>query len=354
MISSGDSIAPDPRRLNDFLTKAPTLDANWRAVVLFGRNVASYKFALAKALLGLADRADDRVPREELAAPFARHLCEHLKLVDKQTTSRSSKFLDACRAFNRGELSEDALVGTTTRLGFNNVIDAFHVVGSGPVPISFFEDERKGGQSGGGAIRLTDDLRRLVGSVQGAALADEAEARWRLVETAWHLDLPRAGVAVQADAAGDLLFVEQDRRIRRTSLTRVRGALNGYQRGRCFYCRAEMPLAAADIDHFFPWVLKERGEMPDADGVWNLVLACRRCNRGERGKFAAVPAARLVARLHERNGWLVDSHHPLRETIMLQTGVDAEARASFLRARQRIALDVLVHEWEPAEAGGDA
>jgi hypothetical protein len=136
--------------LTDFLARAPTLDANWRAVVLFGRNVASYKFALAKTLLGLADRADDRVPLEELAVPFARHLCEHLKLVDKQTTSRSSKFLDACRAFNRGELSEDALVSTTARLGFNNVIDAFHVVGSGPVPVRFFEDERDGNRGGAG------------------------------------------------------------------------------------------------------------------------------------------------------------------------------------------------------------
>lgn len=49
-----------------------------------------------------------------------------MKLVDKQATSRSSKFLDACRAYNRGELSEDALVDTTARLGFGNVIDAFH------------------------------------------------------------------------------------------------------------------------------------------------------------------------------------------------------------------------------------
>ena len=332
--------------MSDFLAKAPTLDANWRAVVLFGRNVASYKFALAKTLLGLADRTDDRVPLEELAAPFARHLCEHLKLVDKQTTSRSSKFLEACRAFNRGELSEDALIGTTTRLGFVNVIDAFHVVGSGPVQVHFFEDERGGNDSGSGAIRLTDDLRRLAGSMQGSGLADEAEARWRLVETAWQLDLPRVGIAVQADAAQDLLFVEADRRIRRTALTRVRGALNGYQRGRCFYCQTEVPLAAIDVDHFFPWVLKERGVMPDADCVWNLVLSCRRCNRGEDGKFYSVPSARLVARLHERNNWLVDSHHPLRETIMLQTGADTDLRASFLRARQQRALDALIHEWD--------
>ena len=332
--------------MTDFLAGTPTLDTNWRAVVLFGRNVASYKFALAKTLLGLAGRADDRVPLLELAAPFARHLCGHLHQVDKQTTSASSKFLDFCRAFNKGELAEDRLIENTTRLGFNNVLDAFHVVGAGPVPTRFFVDERKAGQDGG-AIRLTDDLRGLAASLQGPALSEETESRWRLVETAWALDLPRAGLAVQADAETNMLFVE---RVRRVNLTGVRAALNGYQRGRCFYCMTETVLAEAEVDHFFPWVLKARREMPDADSVWNLVLACRNCNRGECGKFAAVPAARLVARLNERNNWLVDSHHPLRETILLQTGTDVESRASFLRSRQKIALDALIHEWHSAEA----
>ncbi|HWX49174.1 MAG TPA: hypothetical protein VNZ61_14045 [Roseomonas sp.] len=336
--------------MTDFLAKAPTLDANWRAVVLFGLNVASYKFALAKALLGLADRADDRVPLEELASPFARHLCEHLVRVDKQATSASSKFLDACRAFNRGDLPEEQLIGTTARLAFKNVIDAFHVVGRGPISVRFFVDERKA-VDGAGAIRLTDDLRRLAASVQGSGLAEEAEARWRLVENAWSLDLPRAGVAVQADAAQNLLFVE---RVRRVNLTGIKAALNGYQRGHCFYCRAETPLGATEVDHFFPWTLKKRGEMLDVDGVWNLVLACKRCNRGEGGKSAGFPSPRVIARLHERNNWLVDSHHPLRETILLQTGADADARASFLRVRQRIALDALVHEWEPAGPSASA
>ena len=95
--------------MTDFLTRAPSLDANWRAVVLFGRNVASYKFALAKTLLDLADRSNDRVPINALAAPFARHLCEHLRNVDKQATSKSSKFLDVCRSFNKGEMPEEQL-----------------------------------------------------------------------------------------------------------------------------------------------------------------------------------------------------------------------------------------------------
>jgi hypothetical protein len=50
--------------VTEFLATAPALDTSWRAVVLFGRNVASYKFALAKTLLGLAECADDRVPLE--------------------------------------------------------------------------------------------------------------------------------------------------------------------------------------------------------------------------------------------------------------------------------------------------
>jgi hypothetical protein len=125
------------------------------------------------------------------------------------------------------------------------------VVGSGPVPIRFFVDERNAG--GSPSIRLTDDLRRLATSVQGSALSAEAESRWRLVETAWQLNLPQVGVAVQADLTQKLLFVE---RIRRVNLTSVRPALNGSQRGRCFYCAAAVSLTQVDVDHFFPWVLK--------------------------------------------------------------------------------------------------
>jgi hypothetical protein len=68
---------------------------------LFGRNVASYKFALGKSLLELPDQERDEVSLDELAVPFARHVCEHLKLSDKQGTSSRSRFLDACRAYNR-------------------------------------------------------------------------------------------------------------------------------------------------------------------------------------------------------------------------------------------------------------
>jgi hypothetical protein len=168
--------------VTDFLSKRPTLDSNWRAVVLFGRNVVSYKFALAKTLLDMAGRADDRVPLEELAVPFARHLCEHLARVDRQATSRSSRFLDACRAFNHGELADDRLVATTARLGFNK--------SSTPSTWSAPARSRSASSSTSAAPAATPSASRT--SCAGSPPRCRGPA-WRLVETVWALDLPRAG-----------------------------------------------------------------------------------------------------------------------------------------------------------------
>ena len=113
--------------MNDFIHQAPTLDNYWRSIILFGRNVASYKFALAQALLDFRDRGSDLITLDELAAPFSKHVCLHIKNAPKQATSPSSKFLDACKSHNEGETTQSDLIATTARIGFNNVIDAFHM-----------------------------------------------------------------------------------------------------------------------------------------------------------------------------------------------------------------------------------
>ena len=56
----------------------PSLESYWRSVILFGRNVASYKFALAKSLLEIAPTGPTEITFEKLADPFSRHLCEHI------------------------------------------------------------------------------------------------------------------------------------------------------------------------------------------------------------------------------------------------------------------------------------
>lgn len=327
----------------------PTLDNYWRAVILFGRNVASYKFALGKSLLAFAAREAAVVPLAELALPFARHVCEHLKGCDKQATSQSSRFLDRCRTFNRGDLSEAALAASAVELGFNNVIDAFHVVGRAPVGVRFFADERGEPTAG---IRLTDDLFRLAASYQHRNLPAEVEARWRLVETAWDLGLPTAALTVSYDVETGGL-IAGTRLGRRKSIVACRDALNGYQKGKCFYCFRDVSVVEgaadlADVDHVFPHRLKPHRVAEPVDGIWNLVLACPACNRGAGGKFDSLPELRYLERLHRRNEFLIGSHHPLRETLMLQTGDAEPARRAFLGGAYESAVRLLIHRWRPA------
>jgi len=127
-----------------FVYEVPSLDSYWRAIVLFGRNVASYKFALASALLEVgADSAGDKISLEQLALPYASRIAAHLRTADKQGTFKGSQFLDACRAFNRGEIDAEKLRQLTIRLGFGDVIDAFHNIDDAEVPERFYVDERK-------------------------------------------------------------------------------------------------------------------------------------------------------------------------------------------------------------------
>jgi 5-methylcytosine-specific restriction endonuclease McrA len=323
--------------------------ADFRRIVLRGANVASYKFALAKSVLTLAQSGATSVPLEELAVPFSRELCTHLQEVDTQSTSSGSRFLDACRHFNAGRITEDELVATTALLGFNNVIDAFHVVDRADVNTRFFTDERQQSLRG---IRFTDELLAL------AALPDarqplhaEAESRWRLVESAWH----------EKRSTGSVLQVVYDRPSEmivrgmlghRRSITWVRPSLSGYQAGACFYCAAPItPLSglehSADVDHYFPHVLMARGLFENLDEVWNLVLACPVCNRGEGGKFDRLPHGDFLETLWQRNERLIASHHPLRESIITDTGASPTARLEFLRSVQTRATEHARAEWRP-------
>lgn len=342
---------------NLFQVSDPSLASQWRSIVLFGLNVASYKFALAGALLELPRSGSDLVRLEDLAEPFAGRICEHLRDADKQATAASSRFLDACRSYNKGELSASALRDATVRLGFQNVIDAFHVVGGGDVPNRFFVDERKTA----GAIRITDDFYRLLETGQATNLPLETDARWRLVETAWEMNLPRNVVSVAYDPPTEQLFTAG--RFRRKAITKVRPALNGYQRGRCFYCYRDLAMdpsgagAAIDVDHFIPHFLAPHISQVFAaivDGVWNLVLSCSVCNRGVGGKSGRVASVGLLERLFTRNEFLIESNHPLRETLILQTGPTAAARTSFMRTVYQEARTLQPSApWEPMQLIGE-
>ena len=334
-----------------------TSEDYFRAVVLYGRNVASYKFALAEALISIAQDGKSSATLAELAIPFSDALCRHLAAQDKQTTSRTSSFLDTLRRFNRGEIELDERLNSTVRLGFVNVIDAFHVVGSGELPVRLFHDDRQSAQPG---IRLTDALLEMAEGFTLDDLSKENEGRWRLVETAWAHNISQGLMTVAVDSKLEELFIT-DSKDRRRSVTGARNALNGYQRGRCFYCSNDIYLEdwsllaqRGEVDHFFPHVLQRRKDIGvNLDQIWNLVLACNRCN-GAAGKGDSCPHRSLVERLHLRNEHLVRSHHPLRESIIANTGSTTSARIKFLHDRYEVAKRSLIHSWRPEEASPGA
>ena len=98
------------REIEVFQNEYPSLESYWRSIILFGRNVASYKFSLAASLLELISRGKTSITLDELFEPFSHHICEHLRTAPKQGTSQSSQFLDACRSFNSGEISKEKLL----------------------------------------------------------------------------------------------------------------------------------------------------------------------------------------------------------------------------------------------------
>lgn len=337
--------------MNIFTEEYPSRESYFRSIILFGKNSASYKFALAKSLIELSIdlNSDTFIPLEELSIPFSKNICEHLKTNDKQTTSSSSKFLNACRDYNNGTLSHDDLILLTKKFGFENVLDAFHNVNQQNIPVSFFEVKKEGRNKG---IILSDEFFYLKESKQQMNFVHEVEARWRLVETAWSLNINSSLLNVHYDNESKIFFINEDSKLRRINITSTRDALNGYQKGKCFYCFDDISVIEgsenlADVDHFYPFTLQR--EIPiNLNGVWNLVLSCKTCNRGSDGKFAKIPEKKYLERLHKRNEFFIDSHHPLKETLINQTGKTLKERISFLKSINMECLSLLGNsKWKP-------
>lgn len=323
----------------------PSLESQWRAIILFGKNSATYKFAFAQALLELVEAGTTTITLPDLAEPFSRHLVRHLQQHDKQGNASSSKFLTACRRFLAQELSQADLLAQTEKLGFVNVVDAFQVVNSGVIPRPFYEKHFVNGKP---QLTITDALLQLKDSFHFQNFAREADARWQLVETAWNLQLNPKLLEVQHDETQGLFFVEH-KLLRRVNITSVREALNGYQKGKCFYSFQDISVRPGSpqlgqVDHFLPHLHKQAHLPANINGVWNLVLAERTINNT---KSARVPARHLLQRLHQRNEFFIASKHPLAETIVNQTGTTPDQRQHFLAYHYQIALDNSLHQWTP-------
>jgi hypothetical protein len=330
-----------------FQINDPSLESQWRAIILFGKNSATYKFAFAKSLLGLIEQEKTKITLEELAIPFADSIVDHLKKSNKQGSANSSKFLEGCRNYINKTISDEELYLLTERFGFINVIDAFQNVNGGKIPNSFYEKNYNQGKK---EIIITDNLLKIKELFQFRNLEQEVEARWNLVETAWNLQINPNLLEVMYDKNKSLFFIESNL-MRRIDITSVRDSLNGYQKGKCFYSYQDISINKNDtniceVDHFLPHINKLAHSQTGANinGVWNLVLADSSVNLNKK---ARIPEKRFLQRLFNRNEFYIESKHPLAETIVNQTGLTKEIRRRFLENQYNLALTHSIQQWKP-------
>lgn len=333
--------------MTKFQINDPSLESQWRAIILFGKNSATYKFAFAKSLLDVIEKEKTKISLEELAKPFADSIIEHLKKNDRQGNSNSSTFLDGCRSYIRGNSNQETLYKLTEKFGFVNVVDAFQNVNGGQIQNVFYEKDYSNGKK---EIVITDNLLKIKELFQYRNLEQEVEARWNLVETAWNLQINPNLLEVKYDDDKSLFFVESNI-MRRIDITSVRDSLNGYQKGKCFYSFQDISINKRDtniceVDHFLPHLNKIEHSKNGANinGVWNLVLADSSVNLDKKAK---IPELRFLERLYNRNEFYIESKHPLAETIINQTGITKESRRKFLEFHYNLALSLSIHSWKP-------
>ena len=139
--------------MTTFQVNDPSLESQWRAIILFGKNSATYKFAFAKSLLELVNNETTRISLKELSEPFSRNILNHLKKNDKQGNSKSSTFLNGCRSYLSNKIELRELLKLTERMGFVNVVDAFQNVNGEVIPNPFYHKNYTDGKK---EIIITD------------------------------------------------------------------------------------------------------------------------------------------------------------------------------------------------------
>lgn len=310
------------KEINHFFVAEPSAVTSARTIILFGRNTSTYKFALWNALL--RQQSTSSLQYGDLGPDFMQAFVDHYSSNPFQFSKPHNQLtiaIDSYLASPKSTNDFNTLMKAAEKRIYRYVFDAFHNVGRGSIHDDYRLFEH---QPSEGKIVITDNLNRILENKPlRDSLWDENDSRWNVVEEAWRVNLP----------SNSLFYDRKEKRLysqaggRRTNLRSAVGVLMPYQKDRCFYCNCTMNRFAhkeddafPDVDHFFPWSLIENNESVslNPDAVWNLVIACRQCNRGSDGaKWASPPVRRFFKRLKERNVLFVEEHkHSLRNSIL--------------------------------------
>lgn len=286
----------------------------WKAITLYGLNVATYKPALASCLLKFAKKDINTITWEDLSHAFLTEYIARLKdnPMPQQTNSgRQTKLERLIQQLNLGNITFSQACDAVAHEGFTDVVPRFHNIGTNKsfAQSYFYEFEY------GKKLKIKDTLFEIVAN-DYSALLEETNARWSLLEGAFAINHKNYNFTL----ANDIREIYLKNGYQRKPLTKNIPFLSGYQGNVCFYCGEE--LIDIDVDHVLP------RQVIQHDEAWNLVLSHRHCNQL---KSDLLVGNHFIEKLIQRNENIMGSNHPWRAKIQSQLGNTPKRRAANLR-----------------------
>ncbi|MGI6663192.1 MAG: HNH endonuclease [Bacillota bacterium] len=297
----------------------------WRAIILYGLNTATYKMALGQCIAEFVRNEQTKISVDDLALEFLHLYRERLANGKPQLSNpqRQSVMEQVVEEFNLGLIDTADAIARIKAQPFSEVIPRFHTVNGEAVVARFYEVS-------GNSIIITDEACRLFTGT-GDDLLDELGSRWSMLEAAFEMNRDNSALV------NDIRRFYLERGYKRTNITDLVPALQGYQDGICFYCGEHMQDDDIHVDHVIPRQLVRH------DQVWNLVLAHAFCNQQ---KSDALTERYYIDKLIERNEALILSNHPLKRKLITQLGNTPVARRNHVLRVYEDARVALRYTWE--------
>ena len=313
----------------------PTARDFWRAIILYGRNMSTYKMGLGNLLINYASKNSQKIPLHELSEDFLNIYQDRVKAgkpqgrrniingVEKGLTyveQESQKILQDGK--NKEKAVNDVLKNSLE----NMVLKKFHTLFKRQIPEPFYKTTDT-------QLILQDSLLNLFTDKQNTVMGSELLSRWDLLEFGFGNIQDNESVEIEEN----LEFVVQKKQ--RTQISRLRPVLNGYQNNECFYCGAEL-FDPIHVDHVIPHTAIQHDE------IWNLVLSHEQCNLW---KSDSLPQKHFVQKLINRNESVLKSDLPLKEELKKVLGADDKIRTAKVWDQYSIAKNKGLTIWEGKE-----
>lgn len=279
----------------------------WRSIILYGLNNATYKIALGKTLLHVAQRGQTTIDWISLAQVYLDEYLIRLTKnpVPQQANPRRNTVMEQIvYALQSQRITYEQAVNQVAQQAFDDVIPRFHTIGTDRNLMAGFFYDFKAGKD----LVIHDSLFEVIQSGK-EPLLDELEARWSLLEGAF--TIRKQSLVQHLELTNDIRQIYLTGGYQRQNITSNVPFLQGYQGLACFYCGEPLIMTECHVDHLLPRQVLQHDE------IWNLVLAHKECNLSKSDHLVG---KHYLEKLICRNENIMGSNHPWKHKIELALG----------------------------------